>query len=188
MLQHRPTLKPDQVKRLMMTTAQAMPLADSIGRGAGQINVRAAVEAATPAFVQSHLPTTGTGTLEASRGTAHVADPDTGVELRGELDIMGKTWKPTTWATACTNVTSWTGGTWNGSVWAGSAWTGTSWASKTWASGTWSGTNWSGRTWSGRTWSGAVWDGRTWSSSTWTGRTWSGRTWSGGYWSSRIWS
>jgi len=177
LLQQRPNLTPDQVKALLMSTATPMPLADPIGRGAGELNVAAAASAPTPVAAQLYPASTGTGSLEQARGTAHVADPENGTELTGELDIMGQPWKALTWAAASTAGTAWTGGTWNGRVWSGAAWTGTSWAARTWSGAAWTGCNWTGRTWSGRTWSSAVWTGRTWSGRTWSGRTWSGATW-----------
>ncbi|MEV0129355.1 S8 family serine peptidase [Dactylosporangium sp. NPDC050688] len=174
LLQQRPDLTPDQVKRLLTSTADAMPAGDQVAQGAGQLDIAAAVNAPTPAeSTQTYLPATGLGSLELSRGTSHVADPDTGAELTGEFDIMGQAWTPAGWAEVCTTGTAWSGDTWNG---------------RTWSGRTWSGDNWAGRTWSGRTWSGAVWDGRTWSGRTWSGRTWSGRTWSGLNWSAASWS
>ncbi|MER7001654.1 S8 family serine peptidase [Dactylosporangium sp. NPDC000555] len=189
LLQQRPSLTPDQVKKLLTSTADAMPNAVALGRGAGALNIRRAIEAATPtaaASTQTWAASTGTGSLEASRGTAHVADPTSGAMLTGEKDIMGKAWNGTAWAKAAKAGTAWTGGTWNGSVWTGST-LGNGSSGRSWAVADWAGTNWDGRTWSGRTWSGAVWDGRTWSGRTWSGSAWSGRTWSGSYWSSSIW-
>jgi serine protease AprX len=178
LLQQRPNLTPDQVKSLLMGSATPMPAADLIGRGAGQLNVAAAANALTPIARQLHPASIGTGSLDRSRGSARVADPDTGTELSGEKDIMGQAWMPATWAPASTAGTAWTGGTWNGRVWSGAAWTGTSWTARTWSGAGWTGANWAGRTWSSQTWSSAAWTGRTWS-----GRTWSGRTWSGAIWS-----
>jgi serine protease AprX len=167
-----------------------MPAADATARGAGQLDVNAALSAATPVTSQTFAATTGAGKLDASRGTAKLVDPVTGTELTGERDIMNKGWPASTWATGCTNQTNWSGGSYNGSTWTGGGWTTSpTWASKTWSSTAWSGSNWATQTWSSTATAGstAVWDGRTWSGRTWSGRTWSGRTWSGGYWSSRIW-
>ena len=183
MLQKRPALTPDQVKKLLMTTADPMPNGGIYAKGAGQLNVKAAVNATTPTTTQTWTASKGTGSLEAARGSAHVADIDTFVELTGEKDIMGRAWNAATWAAAASAGTAWSGGTWNGAGWSGSSYGGSSFAGQTWCTVGWSGTNWAGRTWSRRTWSGAYWDGRTWSSRTWSGRTWSGRTWSGDYWS-----
>jgi serine protease AprX len=187
LLQQRPGLTPDQVKKLLMSTASAMPMADAIGKGAGQLNVLAAALSPTPTFKQTWLASQGTGSLELARGSAHVSDPGSGKDLVGETDIMGSAWNGATWAVAATNGTGWSGGDWNGAVWSGTSFGGTSFAARTWAGVSWAGNNWAGQTWSGVLWTGATWDGRTWSARTWSGRTWSGRTWSGGYWSASIW-
>jgi serine protease AprX len=169
LLQQRPTLTPDQVKKLLAASAEPMPRGNPVARGAGQLNVDKAAGSALPKsdVTQSFPTSTGLGSLEASRGGSHVADPATGVELTGETDATGRAWTPDAWATACTTGTTWTGGNWN--------------------SRTWSNDSWSARTWSGQSWSGAVWEGRTWSARTWSGRTWSGRTWSGGSWAGASW-
>ncbi|HET6533677.1 MAG TPA: S8 family serine peptidase [Actinoplanes sp.] len=187
LLQQRPTLTPDQVKKLLMSTASPLTGVDAVAQGAGQLNVDAAAMAATPATTQTHARALGTGTLDGARGTAYVADSETGFELRGERDIMGRTWTPGTWTVASAAGKAWTGGTWNGSVWAGADWTGTSWATKTWLTTTWTARTWSGTSWTARTWSSAGWTGSGWSARTWSARTWSARTWSGGYWASRTW-
>jgi serine protease AprX len=169
LLQQRPTLTPDQVKTLLTGNAESMPRGDVLARGAGQLNIDKATGAALPksAVAQTFPASTGLGSLEASRGGSHVADPQTGEELTGEIDVTGKAWTPDTWATACTTGTTWYNGDWNAR--------------------TWSGDSWSSRTWSGDSWSSVVWEGRTWSGRTWSGRTWSGRTWSGSSWAGAIW-
>jgi serine protease AprX len=188
LLQQRPTLTPDQVKRLLMTTTDPMPVADPVSAGSGQVNIATAIKAATPLVAQSFAPSLGTGSLEQSRGTSHVADPVNGTALTGEQDIMGNAWNPVTWSANALAACSWIGGTWNGATWSGGDWTGVSWAGRTWSGATWSGATWSGATWSGHIWSGATWSGATWSGATWSGATWSGATWSGSTWSGSTWS
>jgi serine protease AprX len=188
LLQQRPTLTPDQVKKLLMSTATPMTGVDAVAQGAGEININAASVAASPTTAtQTFTRALGTGTLEGARGTAHIADSESGVELTGERDIMGRAWSPATWTVASAAGQAWSGGSWNGSVWAGTGWTGTSWASKTWSSTTWTARTWSGSSWTARTWSSAGWTGSGWTARTWSARTWSARTWSGGYWASRTW-
>jgi serine protease AprX len=187
LLQQRPGLTPDQVKRILMTSRQALPAGAGDTYGVGQIDIKKAVATSTPAYVQTHQPATGLGSLEASRGSAHLTDPVTGADLTGERDIFGQAWNTTTWTANAANERSWTGGTWNGNLWTGAGWTGTSWTARTWASVTWTARTWSGATWAARTWSGATWTSTGWSGATWTARTWSARTWSGGYWSGGGW-
>ncbi len=175
LLSQRPGLTPDQVKRILMTTATPLPAADVVAQGSGMINLKAAMTAATPEYVQTWPLSTGTGSLEGARGSAHVAMGES--TLSGEQDIFGNAWNGATWSGQSWSGTTWSGGTWNGATWSGSCWCGT----------TWSGATWSGATWSGATWSGATWSGATWSGATWSGATWSGATWSGSTWSASIW-
>ncbi|MDQ1659719.1 MAG: serine protease AprX [Cryptosporangiaceae bacterium] len=188
LIQQRPTLNPDQVKALLAGSATPLRNTDRSLDGNGQLDVKKALAAPTPLALTAHFPTLGTGSLEASRGSSHVADSVDGTELTGEKDIMGRPWNGLTWGPAALGGRTWSGGTWNGAIWGGSTWTGSSWAGRTWSGVTWSGNTWSGRTWSGRTWSGAVWDGRTWSGRTWSGRTWSGTTWTGTTWTDTRWA
>jgi serine protease AprX len=188
LLQQRPTLTPDQVKKLLTSTAVPMKDVDAVAQGAGELQIDAAVKAATPTPATQTFPKAlGTGTLEGARGTAHVADSGTGVELTGERDIMGHAWNPTAWTVASATGKAWNGGSWNGNVWAGTGWNGTSWATKTWSGTAWTARTWSGSSWTARTWSAAGWDGAGWTARTWSAGTWSARTWSGGYWASRTW-
>jgi serine protease AprX len=190
LLQQRPDLTPDQVKRLVTSTANRLPAADPIAQGRGMINLAAASTAATPTAAESAQPfelASGTGSLEAARGSVHVADED-GVELNGEQDIFGTAWDGKTWSGLAWEGKTWSGGEWLGKTWSGDCWCATSWAGKTWSGKTWSGKTWSGKTWSGENWSGKTWSGKTWSGDTWAGKTWSGKTWSGKTWSDDTWS
>ena len=180
LLDQRPGLTPDQVKALLRSTASPMLLADSAGRGAGEINLAAAGLAQAPTGTQSWAPSTGTGSIEAARGSQHVADGD--VDLTGERDVLGP-WDAGTWAASSRAGTSWVDGRWNGRDWTGGCWCTPTWAGMGWSPVDWSGQSWSGRSWSGRSWSGRSWSGRSWSGDGWSGRSWSGRSWSGRSWS-----
>ena len=183
LLQQRPELTPDQVKYVLTHNARTLPKAGP-AQGAGVLDLDGIDAVVPPAgYAQTYPRATGTGSLEASRGGSHVADPVDGTELVGEQDIFGTPWDGRTWSEASWAGRTWSGGDWQGRTWSGDGWSGVSWAGRTWSAALWSGRTWSGRTWSGRTWSAAVWSGRTWSGRTWSGRTWSGRTWSGDGWS-----
>jgi serine protease AprX len=168
LLQQRPTLTPDQVKRLLTTTADPMPGADPVAVGAGQLNIAAAAAAAAPLFTQSWPASLATGSLERARGSAHVSDPDTGADLVGERDIMGQPFNARAWSAAALTARTWSGGVWNSRTWSGASWTGTSWAARSWSAAAWTGTGWSGTSWSSRTWSARTWSARTWSGSCWS--------------------
>ena len=112
-------------------------------------------------------PSTGLGSLEASRGSLHVyVRPATGADpvlLTGEHDALGNAWP--------------------GNAWSGVAWSGNEWSNYSWEGNAWSGVAWSGVAWSGLAWSGTSWSGLAWSGLAWSGTSWSGVAWSGNEWS-----
>lgn len=182
LLQARPTLTPDAVKALLKSSATPLPSADTRAQGAGRLDVLAASRALVPLLhKQSWTRSTGTGSLEAARGSSHVALDD--VELRGEQDIMGQPWSGAAWAPKSAAGTAWTDGSWNGAEWTGSCFCTTSWSGASWT-----GRTWTGRTWTGSAWTGSAWTGRTWTGRTWTGGSWTGRTWTGSSWTGRTWT
>lgn len=191
LLEQRPEMSPNQVKALLMGTAEPISGASELCQGAGQIDLTAARDAASPKpahAVQRFTESTGTGSLEAARGTIHVYDND--IALAGEQDIMGNPWtgyctgdgKKTT----CVS-TLWDGGVFNGASWSGASWSGASWSGASWSGASWSGASWSGASWSSKTWSGASWSGASWSGASWSGGSWSGASWSGHVWNGLSW-
>jgi serine protease AprX len=171
LLSKRPTLTPDQVKKLLTSTAAPIDGADAVSQGAGVLDVNKAAGASVPALSTQLAVATGLGSLEAARGGAHVQLGST--ELTGEKDAFGAAWKPAIWTAAITGLTSWTGSAApSGTSWSTWAWLGSSLADKTTtqtttSSGGWTGRMWSGRMWSGGTWSATLWTGRMWSSTLW---------------------
>jgi serine protease AprX len=190
LLSQRPWLTPDQVKQVLVDSAQSLHGQPATRQGAGELDLHAALRQRANGDDGQHdgggPAALGTGTLEGSRGTAHVSL--NGVTLTGERDIFGHAWDSAAMARAEARGSTWSGGVWNGSTWSGSTWSGSTWSGSTWSGSTWSGSTWSGSTWSGSTWSGSTWSGSTWSGSTWSGSTWSGSTWSGSTWSGSTWT
>jgi serine protease AprX len=161
LLSARPKLTPDMVKAVLQDSAIDVDAASDYYRGSGQVNVARALKTGVPNdYAQHFTSSTGTGSLEAARGSNHVSLG--GVELTGERDIFGTAWDASAMGTAMTQGSTWSGGTFNGSTWSGSTWSGSTWSGSTWSGSTWSGSTWSGSTWSGSTWSGDTWLGATW--------------------------
>jgi serine protease AprX len=178
-IQQRPSITPSQLKLLLMNTC--FGLGDSNAwQGRGELNLTAALTASSTATDSAHTPSTGSGSLELSRGSDHLTL--NGVVLNGEKDIFGHAFSSTALATAEAAGNSWSGGSWNGNTWSGNSWSGNSWSGNTWSGNSWSGNSWSGNTWSGNSWSGNSWSGNTWSGNSWSGNSWSGNTWSGDSW------
>ncbi len=194
-LSHRPNLSPDQVKFLMVKSAERLPRRTRPPRVPGFWIWPLLGRMSTPLEVvakQRHFRGTGLGSLELARGSAHVVD-ENGNELTGEQTIFGDPWDGLTWSRNTWSGNTWSGGdwmrnTWSGNTWSGNSWSGLTWSGITWSRNTWSGNTWSRNTWSGNTWSGNTWSGNTWSGNTWSGNTWSRNTWSGNTWSGNTWS
>jgi len=179
MLQNRPDLSPDQVKWLLRRTARPLPMSDPASQGAGEIDLRRAGRTAPKEkrVSQSWTPGTGTGNLEAARGSVHV-EMD-GVALAGEMDIFGTPWDGQSWSGQSWTGQSWSGGLWMGQSWSGQSWSGQSWTGQSWTGQSWTGQSWTGQSWSGQSWSGQSWSGQSWSGQSWSGVSWSGQSWSG---------
>ena len=169
-IQQRPSITPDQLKKLFVTTATPLPSATARCQGAGMLNLDGVMNAATPSVdssAQSFPLATGTGSLDAARGTHRIVDAD-GVALTGEIDIFGNPWDATDWSAKSWSGASWSSGSWNGASWSGASWSGASWSGASWSAVSWSGASWSGASWSGASWSGASWSGASWSGASWS--------------------
>ncbi|MEA2621402.1 MAG: serine protease AprX [Chloroflexota bacterium] len=183
-LQQRPNIKPDQLKKLLTSTAVGLSGPRPTADGSGEINLAAALTTATPSASssqQKYPKALGLGSLEGSRGSFHLVD--NGVQLTGNRDIFGKKIDLGDWLEAAAdgdafdNNGRWLGTAWTGRSWTGNAWDGRSWTSGTWAGRSWTSDAWTGRSWTGRSWTGGEWTGRSWTTGEWTGNVWSGSIW-----------
>ncbi|HEX8001977.1 MAG TPA: S8 family serine peptidase [Mycobacteriales bacterium] len=195
LLQRYPNLTPDQVKKHLAGTATPFSGATAAERGTGVISVKKAINTPPPSVLasaqSSSLASSGTGSLEASRGSLHVADASS--VLTGEYDIFGNSFDSTRWATATSSGNAWSDGNWMGNAWSGNAWsekdwTGNAWSGTSWTGNAWSGNAWSDASWSGHAWSGDGWNGTSWTASAWSGAAWSGNSWSGTSWTGTSWT
>ncbi|MBV9830190.1 MAG: S8 family serine peptidase [Marmoricola sp.] len=181
LFQANPKLTPDQVKALLTTTAQPMS-ATTYSSGAGMARVDRAVTWVKTKLVLPALPalapaSTGTGSLEASRGGEHVVDPQTGQALTGEVDALGSPWNRDAWSSAESAGKSWVGGSWNGRVWTGTKWDHNALQAVPWTGVAWDGVPWASHDWSNdsfqaRSWRGDDWKARSWREESWTARSW----------------
>ncbi|WP_433221269.1 S8 family serine peptidase [Dactylosporangium sp. CS-047395] len=181
LLQAKPGASPEQVKDWLIKGGTFLPNGKAATMGLLELNVNGALgRAGTTVAKATWNPSSGTGTLEAARGSSHVMLDN--LALNGERTVWGPM-ITAQWAPKSASQTAWSGGTWMGFRITGDDWTGTSWASKTWAAATWTSVAWStNKTWTDPAWSGRTWSGRTWSTGAWTGRTWSSDEWSAASW------
>ncbi len=187
LLAKRPELTPDQVKAILKSSARRLPVADSQGQGAGYPNIGAALTAPTPTTTQTWAKSTGSGSLDASRGTPRLVLD--GVQLQGQVDYMGQAFNPGVMAANAERGTlPWAGGHFNDRTWAGNGFSGTNWTTATWSGNTWSGRAWTSTPWASGTWTGSGWSNGSWASSTtWKGSDWNGKLWGGKLWAGGAW-
>jgi|SRR5579884_325004 len=173
LLQKYPQATPDQVKAMLIASSDKLHSFNWKDAGSGELDLNALLTAPLPSplnAAQSQIPSTGTGSLEAARGSDHLTL--NGVVLQGEQDIFGNPFNSTQMAALEAAGSSWSGGRWNGSSWSGNSWSGSSWSGNSWSGSPWSGSSWSGSSWSGSSWSGSSWSGSSWSSAQWLGASW----------------
>ena len=187
LIQQRPTLTPDQVKKLLMGTASPIANTPATTQGAGRVNVGGALAGDPGAAVQQALAATGTGSIDASRGGRYVqtdcfADGTIDV-IQGEITDRCEAWNPAAWT-----GNSWTGNSWTGNSWTGNSWTGNSWTGNSWTNASWTGNSWTGGTWTGNSWTGNSWTGNSWTGNSWTGNSWTGNSWTGNSWTGNSWT
>jgi serine protease AprX len=185
LVQQRPTLTPDQVKTLLMTTASPLAGYTDAFQGKGRIRLASALVADPGPASWQVATATGLGSIEGSRGGRNV-ETDCGQDgtidvIRGEIDARCEPWNGTAWT-----GTAWTGTAWTGTAWTGTAWTGTAWTGTAWTGGTWTGTAWTGTAWTGTAWTGSAWTGTAWTGTAWTGTAWTGTAWTGTAWTSAV--
>ncbi|WP_369054490.1 S8 family serine peptidase [Kineococcus terrestris] len=196
LLQADPTLTPDEVKAALVSTADPLPGTDRVDQGAGQLDVAAALDAlpaVKAADVAQRFPeATGTGSLDAARGTSRLVDPLNGDVLAGEVDVHGSPFDAAAWATASRAGTAWDGGTWNGAQWTGNGWAAAperaDWSTSRWSTSRWSTSRWSTSRWSTSRWSTSRWSTSRWSTSRWSTSRWSTSRWSVDDWATSRWS
>ena len=157
MISAQPTLVPDRVKYMLMSTARSDASADPMAVGAGLVNGSAAMTAGLGLANLGVSGSLGTGSIAASRGTVGVVlDDVTGTVLDGASGCLTST-------LSCldTSGNSWWGNSWWGNSWWGNSWWGNSWWGNSWWGNSWWGQPNSvedyGNSWWGGAWYGA-WD------------------------------
>jgi serine protease AprX len=183
MLEASPGLRPGQVKTAL-TQSTGGRLAGPAG-GAGLVNAAVAVSSVAerngrpplPDANAGAVPSSGLGSLGASRGTHPVAaDPDgNGVAdmLSGEVDALGSAWEPGAVTTA--------------------PWTPATWALSPWAplvaeiAGSRPAPRWTGPPAPLLAWETAYWGARSPQAAAWDSKYWASKYWGSKYWGTGSW-
>ena len=153
-----PSLKPNQVKGMLLSTAYKTA-AYRVGGGAGLVDAEGAVLAADGGTTNPNMGLVrglGIGSLESSRGNVHVMadlDGDGTPELvQGEVDVLGQPWDSTSWSS-----NSWSSDSWSSNSWSSLIAENDGWSSNSWSSNSWSGMCWTSNSWSSNSWSSIAW-------------------------------
>jgi serine protease AprX len=178
-LQKYPTATPRLIRFGLRASGTTLPKVTTVPYG--EMNLATIFTSGLPVTAGTLPFPSGTGALQAARGTSIVTFGPEKTPLTGEKDIFGA-FSTTAWAAASKAGTSWNGGSWMGHQWTGTGFAAASDGQANWAGATWSGRAWSGRAWSDVAWSGRAWSGRAWSGVGFSGAAWSGVSWSGALW------
>src|SRR4051794_2862880 len=184
MLDVDPTLTNDEIKGVLMATANRRLAAP--GAGAGEIDAAAATTAVTPPKKRPAAvlpvanaglaPSSGSGSIEGSRGSLHVygdLDGDgTADPIVGEVDALGRPWDPAAYGAAQWNPTTWEAAAWaplateiSGAV--GSAPSGPAAPVVAWDPSYWGATSWVEANWDAKFWGAKFWGAKFWGTGLW---------------------
>jgi serine protease AprX len=176
-----PNAKPDQIKSMLMSTANRISTQNILWGGNGIVAADTAITLPLPLVSNNHERGWGYGSLDATRGGDVLMI--NGNPLAGEFDIFGRHFDLYTIGSNPGGAPVWAGGMFNGS-----RCTGDGWRNSRWVNAPWNNLSWAGTGWDDASLSSAVWDGSRWSGSRWSGSRWSGSRWSGSRWSGAAWA
>ncbi|HEX9411730.1 MAG TPA: S8 family peptidase [Actinomycetota bacterium] len=192
-----PGLSPDVVKNILEIAA-FKDLKSMSGAGKGLADGKAAHDVLAggwkaPANV-GITPSTGTGSLEQSRGSFHVfvdsasdglgpQDADGMLDaLSGEVDALGNDWKQLGWKDMGLVDGKLKNLGWTNNEWSASAWTNLGWTNNGWGS-----TDWKGFAWTNLEWGSNGWDSNGWDNIGWLNDGWMSNGWDNDGWMSNGW-
>jgi serine protease AprX len=200
MIQKDYTLGPNRVKaRLIETARGGSGMPGTNVSGAGTIDAYNAVYSTSNSVANQGVRLAmGGGSLQLTRGTSPVYNPETGAVLTdaeanaalgfNPTEYFANSWAGASWNGASWNGASWNGASWNGASWNGASWNGASWNGASWNDAGWTGASWNGASWNGASWNGASWNGASWNQSQWMGASWNGASWNGASWNGASWN
>jgi serine protease AprX len=174
-LSRNAALTPDQVKARLVSTARPMATNDPNRVGSGIVDAYAATASnSTDAANQGLQPSTGTGSLQLSRGSTGVnINIGTTLDALGNpVPIMAPVVDNMTAQNLPLDVTSYLSTDWTASTWYASTWYASTWYASTWYASTWYASTWYASTWYASTWYDSTWYASTWYASTWYADDW----------------
>jgi serine protease AprX len=201
LLSARPTLSPDQVKRLLTATAYSgAGLTDPMAAGSGGLDLGAALSAPAASAAGVGRVHAGPGGQPGGPSESDAAGWATFAAAWQQGDFAGtaRAWAglssaTQTWAARAWAVMLWSDASLSADptvlarAWSARAWAG-DFAARAWSARAWSGDDWLARAWSARAWSTDDWAARAWSARAWSARAWSANDWAARAWSVSTWA
>jgi serine protease AprX len=178
LLQARPNLSPDQVKALLVGTAQPFgqdsgtALPDPAAGGKGLLDALAAVQgqASGGSSTTASLPGTALGTSLANRG---LRPADTFARAMFRV-LYGS---PLRWKNQTLDGLAWGTASWDSVAWDSIAWDNSNWDSIAWDSIAWDNYSWDSIAWDSVAWDSVAWDSIAWDSIAWDSIAWDSIAW-----------
>ncbi len=216
LLAQRPTLTPNDAKRLLVGTAyRTSALTATNGAGAGGLDLGKALTTAVGSVGgmsngQVNSPNYGPAESDAATWEQFAQawankDLPALAAAWSRLTPQTRKWAANAWALSAlirsleSDQGTWKGRNWAGRNWATQTWTGRNWAEDSWIAKTWGNSAWLAQVWDGRNWAGRNWAGRDWLAFAWTLRLVASDPamedmygkdtgdWSGRNWASMVW-
>ncbi len=159
-LQAHPTWTPDQVKKVLTSTAVPLTNVPVTLQGAGRVQGQAASDAFPGLPIQQVAVSSATGTLAASRGSSTpitISCAGQPVVLTGEVTSWCAPWSGAAWTSGAWTSGAWTSGAWTSGAWTSGAWTSGAWTSGAWTSGAWTSGAWTSGAWTSGAWTSGAW-------------------------------
>jgi serine protease AprX len=196
MLSRNPELTPDQVKRIMRSSATPGIKALDGAAGQGLLNLAKAFKTKDGKRAQNHAQAVGGAGLDQTRGGSYLTDPNNGTQLKGNIDIFGNAVSMkalafyevarSAWKTVNGVSTWYSGGFALGTGFGPDPNVGTAWKSADWSKFPATKQSWAGEGWhidfSSRSWRESGFSGRRWSADSFTSRSWRGYAWHDNAW------
>lgn len=211
----RPELGPDQVKRLVVGTAnRTRELRKKTGAGSGALDLAAALSTQisdVPPLPQEQAsaPLFGPAEVDEALWAEFAAAWESG-DLRAvaaawaQMTVQTRKWAANAWSMSAllralqSEDNTFDGRRWAGRRWAAEQWEGRRWANDAWVGRRWANEKWLARVWEGRRWAGRRWAATDWLSFAWTLREsavdpemedlWIDEQWEGRRWAGRRWA
>ncbi|HET6700272.1 MAG TPA: S8 family peptidase [Gemmatimonadaceae bacterium] len=162
LLQSRPDLTPDQVKALLVSTAQPYgadsgSTSDPAADGSGLLDISAAISVAAPSAPSGGLAdalSTATSVEDLPRANRALrpADP----VARGLYALLYGT--PLRWSDLSLGGVAWDSVAWDSVAWDSVAWDSVAWDSVAWDSVAWDSVAWDSVAWDSVAWDSVAWD------------------------------